>query len=147
MKHKKLITVTSLLSVAAAITVSAFILYGNARSNKNRSLDIKVEKTSHQEVLDKFNKEHGTNYKIATDAQEQAVGITPEQRDSFISGMNDKEFEEYLSSLYSNDEQVISNMPFYENDEKPEKVINKAKIVDDINEIGELVNDYENKTI
>jgi hypothetical protein len=41
--------------------VSAFILYGNARSNKNRSLDIKVEKTSHQEVLDKFNKEHGTN--------------------------------------------------------------------------------------
>ena len=127
--------------------MSAFILYGNARSNKNRSLDIKVEKTSHQEVLDKFNKEHGTNYKIATDAQEQAVGITPEQRDSFISGMNDKEFEEYLSSLYSNDEQVISNMPFYENDEKPEKVINKAKIVDDINEIGELVNDYENKTI
>lgn len=147
MKHKKLITVTSLLSVAAAVTVSAFILYGNARSNKNRSLDIKVEKSSHQEVLDKFNKEHGTNYKIATDAQEQAVGITPEQRDSFISGMNDKEFEEYLSSLYSNDEHVISNMPFYENDEKPEKVINKAKIVDDINEIGELVNDYENMTI
>lgn len=97
-----------------------------------------ADKADHNAVIRKFNEEHGTDYQIATDEQMAAIGADSEERDSFIGNMSEKEFEDYLMSLYDSENKII-NAPYVENNDEPATKTVEAKRVDKLGINGEFV--------
>lgn len=98
-----------------------------------------ADKADYNAVIRKFNEEHGTDYQIATDRQMAAIGADSEERDSFIGDMSEKEFEDYLMSLYDSENKII-NAPYVENNDEPATKTVEAKRVDSLELKVEFIN-------
>ena len=122
----------SLILLAAAVAGSACINASAAQIESDSPASIPAY--DYQKVLDSFNEKYGTSYQIAPDNQ-----LSEDDRNDFLSGMTENEFESYLYSLYQNEQSIYQNMPFYESEEHGEEIRSSATCVDDINSFGEII--------
>ncbi len=120
---------SSIIGIAAAssafVCLGVFLLRGNIFGSQ--------AKPDYNEIINEFNKEHGTSYQIATDEQLSLIGVTPDERDAFIGSMSADEFKEYLTEIHNNANDVGSGTEPGSGEKREFKEI-KSRRVDDLNE-------------
>ena len=101
MKKSKLLSI--MLSVAMVLTMF------------NQVLSLKVNAESNDvlchisKLLDEFNQEHDTSYKLADDKQLAAVGLNVKDVEDFYKNMSDEDFYSYICTAYERDMAKRSN--------------------------------------
>ncbi len=101
MKKSKLLSI--MLSVAMVLTMF------------NQVLSLKVNAESNDvlchisKLLDEFNQEHDTSYKLADDKQLDAVGLNVKDVEDFYKNMSDEDFYSYICTAYERDMAKRSN--------------------------------------
>ncbi len=122
---KSIIGTVKYLAIATAI-VSCSSLSGVAadveeNDNNVNNGYIEIEQTSkgstpeeREAILNKFNKEHGTNYQIATKEQAERIGQDAEEQEKEFNSMSSEKFEEYLTEIYENEQGILNDKQKFE---------------------------------
>ncbi len=86
---------TKLLAIILAFTTSIpFATVHVAAADNEETL------TPYLQILDEFNNEYGTSYKLATSDQLCIIGESTDEMNDFFNSMTDSEFYDYLYEAY-----------------------------------------------